>query len=291
MTEQNKYQAVFEKFDAADSESVISSYLQTLRDKYAETDFAIETLLAIYSCIDLTTLNADDTKESVWRLVERVNKMEGLRPDLPNLAAICTYPFFVEMVKQSLLAHDVKITSVAAGFPAAQTFSEIKIAETAMVVMAGADEVDVVMNPGCFLENAFEELSDELAEIKDSCRGATLKVILETGALVTADNIRRAAILALYSGADFIKTSTGKGYPGATPEAVYVMCKVLKQYAALSGRKAGIKISGGIRSVEDAIFYYTMVKEILGEAWLNKNRFRIGSSRLSGDLEKRIGVE
>ena len=291
MTEQNKYQAVFEKFDAADSESVISSYLQTLRDKYAETDFAIETLLAIYSCIDLTTLNADDTKESVWRLVERVNKMEGLRPDLPNVAAICTYPFFVEMVKQSLLAHDVKITSVAAGFPAAQTFSEIKIAETAMVVMAGADEVDVVMNPGCFLENAFEELSDELAEIKDSCRGATLKVILETGALVTADNIRRAAILALYSGADFIKTSTGKGYPGATPEAVYVMCKVLKQYAALSGRKAGIKISGGIRSVEDAIFYYTMVKEILGEAWLNKNRFRIGSSRLSGDLEKRIGVE
>jgi deoxyribose-phosphate aldolase len=176
---------------------------------------------------------------------------------------------------------------VAAGFPSAQTFAEIKVAETAMAVMAGADEIDIVLNLGYFLEEAFEELADELTEIKDSCRHAKLKVILETGALVTMENIKRAAILSLYSGADFIKTSTGKGYPGATPEAVYMMCKVVKQYAAISGRMAGVKISGGVRTAEDAVLYYTLVKELLGEEWLNSTLFRIGASHLAADIAKR----
>jgi deoxyribose-phosphate aldolase len=166
---------------------------------------------------------------------------------------------------------------------------EVKVAETAMAVMAGADEIDAVMNLGYFMEDAFEELADELSEIKDSCRHAKLKVILETGALATPENVRRAAILSLYSGADFIKTSTGKDCPGATPEAVYVMCRVVRQYAELSGRKVGIKVSSGIRTADDAVLYYTLVKELLGEEWLGSALFRIGSSRLADDIERRIG--
>ena len=158
-----------------------------------------------------------------------------------------------------------------------------------MAVMQGANEIDVVLNLGYFMEEAYEELTDELEEIRESCRDAHLKVILETGALVTAANIQKASILALYSGADFIKTSTGKGYPGATFEAVYTMCKVLKTYHALTGRRAGIKVSGGVRSAEDAVKYYTIVKEILGEEWLNNELFRIGASSLVGDIEKRLG--
>ncbi|HCC51334.1 MAG TPA: deoxyribose-phosphate aldolase, partial [Porphyromonadaceae bacterium] len=170
-----------------------------------------------------------------------------------------------------------------------QTFAEIKVAETAMAVMAGADEIDVVMNLGYFMEEEYEMLADELSEIKDSCRNAKLKVILETGALAVAENIRKATILSVYSGADFVKTSTGKGYPGATLEAVYVMCKVIKEYATISGRKVGIKVSGGIRTAEDAVRYYTIVKEVLGNEWLNKDLFRIGASNLVSDIEKRLG--
>ena len=166
---------------------------------------------------------------------------------------------------------------------------EIKIAETAMAVMSGADEIDVVMNLGYFLEENYEELTEDIQEIKESCREAKLKVILETGALVTPENIRKAAILALYSGADFIKTSTGKGYPGATPEAVYTMCKVLKKYHSITGNKAGIKISGGVRTAEDAVKYYTIVKEVLGNDWLNNELFRIGASSLVEDIEHRLG--
>ncbi|MDR0757757.1 MAG: deoxyribose-phosphate aldolase [Tannerella sp.] len=289
MTEQNKYQESFRRFEAAESGETVTKKVQAIRDAHFAENFTVETLSRIYSCIDLTTLNATDTKETVWRLVERVNKAEGVNPAFPNVAAICTYPVFVEVVKQSLLAKEVKIASVAGGFPSAQTFVEVKIAETAMAVMEGADEIDAVMNLGYFLDEAYEELADELAEIKDSCRQAKLKVILETGALDTTENIRRAAILSLYSGADFIKTSTGKGYPGATPAAVYVMCKVIKQYTALSGRMAGIKISGGIRTAEDAVLYYTLVKELLGEDWLDSNHFRIGASHLADDIAKRIG--
>ena len=191
-------------------------------------------------------------------------------------------------VKQALLVQEVKIASVAAGFPSSQTFAEIKIAETALAVLAGADEIDIVLNLGYFMEDAFEEIADEITEIKDSCRGATLKVILETGALVTAAQIQRATILALYSGADFIKTSTGKGYPGATPEAFYVICKTIRQYRKLTGNKVGVKVSGGIRTAEDAIRFYTIAEHVLGKEWLNKDLFRIGASGLMADIEQRF---
>jgi deoxyribose-phosphate aldolase len=289
MSEQNKYQTVFRRFDAAESDEIVAKRVRAIRDAHLEANFTTDVLSRIYGCIDLTTLNTTDTKDTVWRLVERVNKAEGVNPALPNVAAICTYPVFVEVVRQSLLAKEVRIASVAGGFPSAQTFTEVKIAETALAVMAGADEIDVVMNLGYFASDAYEELTDELSEIKASCRDAKLKVILETGALITAANIRRAAILALYSGADFIKTSTGKGYPGATPEAVYVMCDVIKQYAELSGRRAGIKIAGGVRTADEAVVYYTIVRELLGDEWLNSDLFRIGASHLADDIAKRVG--
>jgi deoxyribose-phosphate aldolase len=183
----------------------------------------------------------------------------------------------------------VKICCVSGGFPSSQTFQEVKIAETAMAILDGAEEIDVVMNLGYFLEENYDDLSEEIDEIKETCRDAKLKVIIETGALVTPDNIRRAAILAAYSNADFIKTSTGKGYPGATPAAVYMICSVIKQYFSITGRKVGVKVAGGVRTAEDAVKYYTIVKEVLGDEWLNKDLFRIGASSLLEDIEHRLG--
>jgi deoxyribose-phosphate aldolase len=286
----SKYQETFDKFSPLPSEKAISSEVNSLLEKHFKENFTADILKQIHGCIDLAILTSIDTKESVWEMVERiVNDYEGTRPDVPNIAAICVFPLFVDTVKQVLTAQEVKIASVAGGFPSSQTFTEIKIAETAMAVMAGAEEIDVVMNLGYFLEEEYEALTDELSEIKDSCRDAKLKVILETGALAVTENIRKATILAVYSGADFVKTSTGRGYPGATPEAVYSMCKVIKEYADHGGRKVGIKVSGGIKTAEDAVRYYTIVKEILGKEWLNKDLFRIGASALVGDIEKRLG--
>ncbi|MDR2145214.1 MAG: deoxyribose-phosphate aldolase, partial [Tannerella sp.] len=275
----NKYLDTFGKY-ALLTEQEVARKTEELLNRHFDENFKPEVLKQIHGFSDLTSLNSHDTRESIWEMVEtQVNGYEGVRPDMPNVAAICTYPVFVETVKQALTARDVKIASVAGGFPSSQTFPEVKVAETALAVMAGADEIDTVMNLGYFLEEDYEALTDEIAEIKDSCRHATLKVILETGALQSVENIRRATILACYSGADFVKTSTGKDYPGATPEAFYVMCSVLKQYNAQEGVKIGIKAAGGIRTAEDAVKYYTIVKEILGREWLNKDLFRIGASR------------
>ncbi|RHJ77004.1 deoxyribose-phosphate aldolase [Parabacteroides sp. AM08-6] len=285
----NKYQQAFNKFEAAGSEELIAGKVKSILEKHEKENFTPEVLKQIHGCIDLTSLTSIDTKESIWKLVDKVNDFEGIRPDVPNVAAICTYPLFVETVKQALTAQDVNIASVAGGFPSSQTFMEVKIAEAAIAAMQGANEIDMVMNLGYFMEENYEEIAEELQEVKESCRGAKLKVILETGALVTPENIQKAAILALYSNADFIKTSTGKGYPGATPEAVYTMCQAIKTYHSISGRKVGIKVSGGVRTAEDAVKYYTIVKETLGNDWLNKDLFRIGASSLVEDIEHRLG--
>lgn len=286
----DKYHECFERFEAPLPDKTISTVVHEIIEKQFQHNYTSEILKKIYGCVDLTSLNTLDTKETIWQLVERVNKIEGTYPDMPNVAAICVYPVFIETVKQALMAKDVKVASVAAGFPSSQTFPEVKIAEVAMAVMSGADEIDVVMNLGDFMEDLFEELTDELNEIKDSCRDAKLKIIIETGALATAENIQRATILALYSGADFIKTSTGKGYPGASLEVVYTICNTIKAYEALSGNKVGIKISGGIRTAEEAVQYYTIVKDILGDEWLNNNYFRIGASNLIMEIEKQLGL-
>lgn len=237
----------------------------------------------LYGCIDLTTLNTTDTRDTVWKFVEQVNSFEGSTPEVGNVAAVCVYPNFAHTVKEALTA-DVKIACVSAGFPTSQTFTEVKVAETALAVADGADEIDVVINVGLLLGEEYEEMCEELSEIKAACRDATLKVILETGALKTGSLIHNAAILALYSGADFLKTSTGKGYAGATPEAVWVMCHAIKSYYGKTGRKVGLKVSGGVSTTTDAVKYYTLVKELLGEEWCNPTLFRIGTSRLADIL-------
>ena len=238
----------------------------------------------IFGCIDLTTLNATDSPSSVARFTERVNEFETDHADIPPVAAICVYPNFAPVVRTVLDVSEVKIACVSAGFPSSQTFPEVKVAETALAVEGGADEIDVVMNLGNFLDGDWEEVCDELSELKHSCRDSHLKVILETGALATAENIRAASVLAMYSGADFIKTSTGKGYPGASLEAAYVMCSCIKEYYEKTGRKVGFKAAGGVSTTDEALGYYCIVKAVLGEEWLNAEGFRIGASRLANNL-------
>ena len=285
----DKYHEAFNRFEAAGSMKQVEESVKALLGVSEKENFNANALKQIHGFIDLTSLTSMDTQESIYNMVNKVNDYEGTRPDVENVAAICVYPIFVETVKQALQADGVKIASVVGGFPSSQTFPEVKIAETAMAVMQGADEVDTVMNLGNFMEENYEAISDELEEIKESAHDAKLKIILETGALATPENISKAAILAAYCGADFIKTSTGKGYPGASTEAAYIICKVIKQYYTLTHRKVGIKVSGGIRTAEEAVKYYTIVKEVLGNEWLNKDLFRIGASSLVGDIEHRLG--
>lgn len=285
----DKYHEPFDQYEAALPESEVTAKVTQLIENKFKENYNADVLKFLHGCIDLTSLTSIDTKESIWKMVESVNDFEGARPDVPNVAAICTYPLFVETVKQALTANRVKIASVAGGFPAGQTFMEVKIAETGMAVMEGAEEIDTVMNLGYFFEENYEDLTVEIQEIKESCRDAQLKVILETGALASSENIRKATILSIYSGADFVKTSTGKGYPGATPEAVYTICRVIKEYNQKHERKIGIKVSGGVRTAEEAVKYYSIVKEVLGEDWLSPEYFRIGASTLSADILRKLG--
>ena len=285
----DRYHEAFQRFAPALTEEQTHKAVGNLLEAHFNENFIPEVLKMLHGCVDLTSLTSLDTKESIWKLVDQVNDFEGTRPDIPNVAAICVYPLFVNTVKQALTADQVRIAAVAGGFPASQTFMEVKMAEVAMAIMEGANEIDIVMNLGYLLEENYGELTEEIQEIKERCgEEVKLKVIIETGALVTPEQIRKAAILAIYSGADFIKTSTGKGYPGATPEAVYTMCRVIREYAELNGQKVGIKVAGGVRSAEDAVHYYTIVKEVLGKEWLNKSLFRIGASSLVEELEKQL---
>ena len=243
-----------------------------------------ENLRLCFSAIDLTTLNATDSPQSVARFTERVNSFEEEYGELPHVAAICVYPNFAQLVRTVLDVSDVSVACVSGGFPSSQTFPEVKVAETALAVEAGANEIDIVMNLGNFLDDDWQEVCDEIDELKHSCRGARLKVILETGALRTAENIRNASVLALYSGADFLKTSTGKGYPGASLQAAYVMCQCIKEYYEKTGNRVGFKAAGGVATTEDALSYLCIVKAVLGEEWLTPEYFRIGASRLANTL-------
>lgn len=269
-------------------EEVTERVNNILAEKHGVNDNS-EVYKKLYSCIDLTTLNSTDSVESIWEFTEKVNRFDGSIPDMDNVAAICVYPNFARTVKEALTAN-VKIACVAGGFPSSQTFIEVKVAETSLAIAEGADEIDVVINLGKFFDAEYDEMCEEIAEIKEACRHASLKVILETGALQGVKSIHDAAIFSIYSGADFLKTSTGKGYQGATPEAAYVMCHAIRSYHARTGRKIGLKMSGGIATTEDAVKYYTIVKEILGEEWCNNNYFRIGASRLANVLLEKIAT-
>ena len=284
----DKYGEVFSKFNFNQSDAEITVNVEKILENTNENR-TTDILKFLYSCIDLTSLNTDDGKESIWKFVEIVNKFDESRTDMDNVAAICVYPNLVATVNEALITDQVKIASVAAGFPSSQTFIEVKIAEVALAVADGADEIDIVLNAGDFFDADYDNITQEIEEIKQVCKDATLKVILETGLLKTGENIKKASILAMYSGADFIKTSTGKVYSGASPDAFYAICQTVKTYYDLHQKKIGVKVSGGVRSVEDALIYYTIVKEILGQEWLNPSLFRIGASGLADNLLKEIG--
>ncbi len=249
----------------------------------------IEVWKTIYSCIDLTTLTAKDTKTSVTEMVKGVNdRFKNNSSQLPPVAAICVYPALVNTVKQTLNVPSVHIAAVSGGFPASQTLLDVKVAETSLTILEGANEIDIVLNLGAFLEGDYDTVTQEIEEQVAHAKGAILKVILETGALEDLEQINQAAVLSLYSGAQFLKTSTGKEYPGATFEAVYVMAHAIKKYYELYNKKVGLKISGGVSSPEVAVKYYTLVEAILGKEWLNSTLFRIGTSSLEGKLRNVI---
>lgn len=286
--EHSKYEAALALYETNLSDDEVKAKTAHIIEKYVSENNTTEVKKFLFNCIDLTTLKTEDSEESVLRFTERVNDFEDQYPDLKNVAAICVYPCFAKIVSQSLEVEDVNIACVSAGFPSSQTFTEVKVAETALALADGATEIDIVISVGKFLSGDYEGMCDEIEEIKTICGERHLKTILETGALKTAANIMKASILSMYSGADFIKTSTGKQEPAATPEAAYVMCRAIKAYHEQTGRKVGFKPAGGINSVNDALVYYTIVKEVLGEEWLNNHLFRLGTSRLANLLLSEI---
>ena len=281
---QSKYDEALAKYNTSLDDADVAAQVKAIVEQKVTENDTPEVKKFLFHCIDLTTLNTTDSDESVMRFTQSVNRFDEEFPDLKNVAAICVYPNFAEIVKDTLEVEDVKIACVSGGFPSSQTFTEVKVAETAMAVMDGADEIDIVISVGKFLVGDYESVCDEIQELKETCKDKHLKVILETGALRTASNIKKASILSMYAGADFIKTSTGKQQPAATPEAAYVMCQAIKEYYEETGRKIGFKPAGGINTVNDALVYYSIVKEVLGEEWLNNTLFRLGTSRLANLL-------
>ena len=279
----DKYQETLASSQVNADDAVVAAEVKKIVEKagqYANSDV----YQFLFSSIDLTTLSTTDTQTSVAQFVKRVNDFDNDYPQFKNVAAICVYSNFAEIVRSNLEVSGVDIAVVAGGFPSSQTFTEVKVADAALAVAGGANEVDIVMNLGYYLDNNYAELSDEIIEIKHAIRDAKLKGILETGALKSAEDIKRASILSLYSEADFIKTSTGKIYPGASLEAAWVMCQCIKEYYEKTGRKVGFKAAGGIRTTEEAVQYYAIVKEVLGDEWLNQDLFRIGASSLANSL-------
>ena len=290
-TPQDKYLTALAKYDTQLNDADVQVQVAALIEKKVPENNTEEVKKFLFNCIDLTTLNTTDSDESVMRFTEKVNRFDDEFPDLKNVAAICVYPNFAQVVKDTLEVEGINIACVSGGFPSSQTFTEVKIAETAMALADGSDEIDIVIPVGAFLSGDYETMCEEIMELKETCKEHHLKVILETGALKTASNIKKASILSMYSGADFIKTSTGKQQPAATPEAAYVMCQAIKEYYEQTGNKVGFKPAGGINTVNDALIYYTIVKEVLGKEWLSNELFRLGTSRLANLLLSEIKGE
>ena len=244
----------------------------------------IRHLKKIFSLLDLTTLNPEDNAATAHRFTNLLNAFPVSFPDMPSVAAICVYPLLVEEIRNGLTAPGVKLAAVGAGFPSSQTFLAVKLAECGLLVKKGADEIDVVISAGRFLAGEYVAVLNELILIREATSGVKLKVILETGLLKSAANIRLASLMAMEAGADFIKTSTGKIPVAAIPVAVNIMARAIRDYCSLTGKKVGIKPAGGIAEVSDAILYYSMIYKILGDDWIRPERFRIGASRLANNL-------
>ncbi len=284
MPTKSKYEEALAKYnlDITDEE-VKAAVKQIIAEKVHENDTP-EVKRFLMGSVELTTLKTTDSDESVLAFTERVNQFDTEYPDLPHVATICVYPRFAKVVSETLEVEGVEIACVSGSFPSSQALIEVKTVETALALKDGATEIDMVQSVGAFLAGDYETVCDEIQQMKETCGEHKLKVILETGCLKTAANIKTASILAMYSGADYIKTSTGKLEPAATPEAAYVMCQAIKEYYDETGIQIGFKPAGGLNSVMDALIYYTIVKEVLGEKWLTNQWFRMGTSRLANML-------
>ena len=284
----SKYDEALEKYNTSLNDREVREAVQKIiAEKVHENDTA-DVKKFLFGSIELTTLKTTDSDVSVMAFTEKVNQFDQQYPDIPHVATICVYPCFAEVVKDTLEVEGVNIACVSGSFPSSQALLEVKTIETALAIKDGADEIDMVMPVGKFLQGDYEGVSDEIQEMKAVCGDHALKVILETGDLVTASNVKKASILAMYAGADYIKTSTGKEKISATPEAAYVMCQAIKEYYDETGIQIGFKPAGGINTVMDAITYYTIVKEVLGEKWLTNKWLRLGTSRLANLLLSEI---
>jgi deoxyribose-phosphate aldolase len=280
----SKYEEALSNYntDISDAE-VKEAVTKIIAEKVHEND-NIGVKKFLMGSVELTSLHTQDSETSILAFTEKVNEFDETYPDLPHVATICVYPCFAGIVSDSLEVDGVEIACVSGSFPSSQALIEVKVAETALAIKDGATEIDIVMPVGKFLSEDYEGVADDISELKQTCGDHAMKVILETGCLKTASNIKKASILAMYAGADYIKTSTGKLEPAATPEAAYVMCQAIKEYYDKTGIQIGFKPAGGLNTVMDALIYYTIVKEVLGEKWLTNKWFRLGTSRLANLL-------
>jgi deoxyribose-phosphate aldolase len=281
---ESKIQQAFAKYNLELDDEKVKKEVAALIANHREENNTTAVKKFLLNSVELTTLKTDDSEDSVMRFVEKVNKFDDVYPELGHVATVCVYPCFASICHDTLENDEVEIACVSACFPSSQSFIEVKIAETALAIKDGATEIDIVQSVGKFLAGDYETVADEISELKEVCGDKKLKVILETGCLKTASNIKKASLLAMYAGADYIKTSTGKLEPAATPEAAYVMCQAIKEYYEETGIQIGFKPAGGMKTVEDALTYYTIVKEVLGEEWLNNTMLRLGTSSLANKL-------
>ena len=277
------YAKELEKYAPAHTEAQVGKEVAKIKIAANRNDNA-EVYKFCYSAIDLTTLSCTDTQESVREFARKAVDFNRVFPDIPNVASICVYPPFVETVGLEVDGTPMRITSVAGAFPASQSFIEVKALEVAMAIENGADEIDIVLNPGMVISGAIDEAASEVELLREEAKDVVLKVIIESGALKSPELIRRASLVSMFAGADFVKTSTGKIDVAATPEAAFIMCHAIKDYYNATGRKVGFKAAGGVRTPEDAALYYTIVEEVLGKEWLTTDFFRIGASSVANNL-------
>ena len=277
------YAKELEKYAPAHTDAQVAKEVAKIK-MAANRNGNVDVYKFCYSAIDLTTLSCTDSVESVQAFVRKALDFYEKYPHIPNVASICVYPSFVETVGLEIDGTPMRITSVAGGFPASQSFIEVKALEVAMAIENGADEIDIVLNPGMMLAGHDSEAASEVELLREEAKDVVLKVIIESGALKTPELIRRASLVSMFAGADFIKTSTGKIDVAATPEAAFVMCHAIKDYYNLTGRKVGFKAAGGVKTPEDAALYYTIVEEVLGKEWLTTDLFRIGASSAANNL-------
>ena len=288
IVEKSEYDQALEQYDLnITDEDVKDAVTKIIAEKVSENDNP-EVKKFLLGSVELTTLSTADTEEKVLAMVEKVNKFDSEYPDLPHVAAVCAYPCCTKLIADSLEVDGVDITNVTGNFPSSQALLEVKTIETALAIKDGATQIDIVMPVGKFLSGDYEGVCDTIGELKQTCGDVPMKVILETGDLRNARDIKTAAVLAMYAGADYLKTSTGKEKISAPPESVYVLCQAIKEYHKKTGIQIGLKPAGGINTVMDAVIYYTIVKEVLGEKWLTNYWFRMGTSRLTNLLLSEI---